>query len=80
MIKVNKALLEVEGDSILISTEAAMLLTEIRRKDKTLLPVVLSCVYSHGGANTLEETLKAFKEDTESVLKQVERMEKAKNG
>lgn len=80
MIKANKGLMQITGNSVVIATEAAMLLKEIRKKSPQTYQAVLTCLYSDGGSRTLKDALEMFKDDTTQVLKNLEGVEKAKNG
>lgn len=68
--------MEIDGDYPTILTEFSVALTEIRKKDEEILPVILAAVYTKGGSESLKDTLEGFKKDTSKALKMIEESEK----
>jgi hypothetical protein len=68
----------VDGSNALVATEISLLLNQLRKQDKEIIPVVLSCIYTDGGHRKLNKSLEEFQEDTSAVLKKIEQIERQK--
>lgn len=78
MICVNKENVVIDGLSPLVATELAMIIHELTKDDKQIVPAALATVYSDGGDASLDDALARFKEDTSLILKHLESIEKRK--